>query len=95
LRAVLNRNGRLSEGMLVEASILARLLGMKVLKLDASVLVVPAEAEPVTSAARDGDQRLPTRRRGAEKGRRQGLEVAVRNLDEGAAILAEARRPVP
>jgi hypothetical protein len=81
--------------MLVEASILARLLGVKVLKLDASVLVVPAEAEPVTSAAHDVDQRLPARRRGAGNARRQGLEVAVRSLDEGAAILAEARRPVP
>ena len=35
--------GRLSQGMAVEASILARLLGIRLLKLDAQIVVLPIE----------------------------------------------------
>jgi hypothetical protein len=86
---------RPSEGVLVEASILARLLGIRLLKLDATVLVSPAEVtassrprpEVRTSPRRSEVSSAPT---GAAAGR--GLADAVRSINEGAEILAEARR---
>jgi hypothetical protein len=85
-----------SEGVRVEASILARLLGIKLLKLDATVLVLPADAREVSGApnlivrtdpARRGWQTAPS---APAEDRR--LADAVRNLDEGARLLEEARR---
>lgn len=72
--AVPDRRRRLSEGMLVEASIIARVLGAKLLSLEASIVVLPAAP------------------RAAPVARGRGLADAVRSLDEGAAILDEARR---
>ena len=46
LTAVPDRRRRLSEGILVEASVLARLLGIRLLKLDATVVLMPADDSP-------------------------------------------------
>jgi hypothetical protein len=99
LTAVPDRGGRFSDGVLVKASILARLLGIRLLKLDASVVVVPAavrtpSSEPQDSSARVGDRpapspAVPPARSGAIGG---GLAEAVRSINEGAALLAESRR---
>jgi pyridoxal biosynthesis lyase PdxS len=71
--------------MLVEASILARLLGLKILTLDASALVLPADAAPSALPPR-------TRRPSTTSSPRRRLGEALRRIDEGAALLAEARK---
>ena len=100
---------RLSGGALVEASIAARLLGMRILTLDATVALVPADVAAATRAiqdrARDGRpgrvSARPSRRVSARpstdpRGRSGSfgprLADAVRNLDEGAKLLGEAKR---
>jgi hypothetical protein len=79
------RKRRLSEGAVVEASIVARVLGLPLLKLDATVALVPARVAPVTSPPRP----VPSLRPGAPRRR---LADAVRSIDEAAEILAEVRR---
>jgi hypothetical protein len=101
LRALPDRRRRPSDGILVEASILGRVLGLRLLKLDAVVMLVPADVAPPSSAAR-AERPSP----GSPAGRpqppstssparpvtgRSRLAEAVRNIDEGAEILAEAQ----
>jgi hypothetical protein len=87
---------RPSEGIRVEASVLARLLGIRLLKVDASVLVFPSDAPASRSASPDllaRPSRLsskPQAQSRAVAGRR--LADAVRSINEGAELLAEARR---
>jgi hypothetical protein len=78
LTAIPDRRRRPSDGLVVEARIVARLLGLRLLTLDATVVVVPAEVTDPASAPHD----LPPR---------DGLAEAVRLIDEGAAILTEVR----
>jgi hypothetical protein len=79
LEAVPDRRRRVSDGVLVEASILARLLGLRLLTLDVTLVLVPADVSaPSTVPARP----VPGR----------GLADAVRSISEGAELLAEARR---
>ena len=78
--AATSRAGRLSEGTLVEASVVARVLGVRVLTLDAVVLLSPAATPRAPASPRP---LLPARR---------GLAGAVRSIEEGAEVLAEARR---
>jgi hypothetical protein len=90
LTAVPDRRRRLSEGILVEATILARLLGIRLLKLDATVVLMPAEvaarsAAPCDPPAIDGIP--PTRLYPAGR----GLAEAIRHINEGEELLAEAR----
>jgi hypothetical protein len=95
LEAIPDRRRRVSDGILVEASILARLLGLRLLTLDVTLVLVPAEVSAPPSAARG----LPA---GASAGRHSaplarpvpggGLADAVRSINEGAELLAEARR---
>ena len=86
---------RQSEGVIVEASILARLLGIRLLKLDATVLVGPADVTG-SSGPRAlrvlpaGHHSVPRAQMNAAAGR--GLADAIRNINEGAELLAEARR---
>lgn len=84
---------RLSQGVLVEASILARLLGLRLLMLEATVVLTPADVTTRSSGQRRTAGRPPGAsppRRSAAAGR--GLADAVRNLDEGAKLLEQARR---
>jgi hypothetical protein len=79
----------------VEASVLARLLGLKILKLDATVLVLPADVSEASSAPslvihRSPIPRRPSANDSAASNRR--LADAVENLNEGARLLEEARR---
>jgi len=86
-----------ADATLIEASITARLLGMRLLTLDAKVALVPADVtiagprswEPVvqSSALPSGNSRGRTGSVG-----RGGLADAVRNLNEGAKVLAEVQR---
>jgi hypothetical protein len=96
LTALPDPRRRPSDGVLIKASILARLLGIRLLKLDATVVVVPAQVAAPSSAPQD---RRPVASRGAAPARPVaiggGLAAAVRSIDEGAEILAEARRDGP
>ena len=86
LTAVPGRRRRPTDGVLVEASILARLLGIRLLTLDATLVLVPADVTGPSPAPRDSRARPCTGRRLAE---------AVRSINEGAELLAEARRNGP
>jgi hypothetical protein len=97
LTAIPSRRKRLSDGVLVEASVLGRLLGVRILTLRASVVLAPAEVTAASSAHHDLVVRaaarsspvVPTRRPSVAG---HGLAEAVRRIDEGAELLAEARR---
>jgi hypothetical protein len=84
-----------ADATLVEASVTARLLGMRILTLDATVALVPADVTVATprvqaraaqAAARSSED---SRGRAGAVGHR--LPDAVRNLDEGARLLAEVQ----
>lgn len=76
LTAAVDPNRRLSEGALVQASVRARLLGLPLLRLDATVVLMPAAITAPSSALADGN----------------GLADAVRNLNDGAEVLAQVRQ---
>jgi hypothetical protein len=76
LTAAVDRSRRLSEGALVQASVRARLLGIPLLRLDATVVLVPAAINASSSAFAAGN----------------GLAEAVRNINDGAEVLAQVRR---
>jgi hypothetical protein len=70
---------QLSDGFLIEASVVARLFRIRLLTLDASLVVVPAQAKGATRVA------------AAPRAIGGGLAAAERFLDEGAASLAASR----
>ncbi len=75
---------RLSRGMVIRAVIEARLLGKKLLTLDADIAILPAESES------------PPRVRAELNGTPgKGLAEAARSLESGASELAAARRQMP
>jgi hypothetical protein len=82
LIAVPNGGRPLSEGLIVEASVVARLFRIRLLAVDASLVVSPAHVQGRTPAVM-----LRTRPRtiGAR------LVAAERFIDEGAASLAASR----
>jgi len=97
---------RPSDGVIAEASIVARLLRLRLLTLDATVVVSPA-AVTATRAGRDGRVPAPAAPavpavpavpaasvQSAAPGRPIGqrLAQAARTIDEGAATLAATRR---
>jgi hypothetical protein len=86
---------RLSDGVLVEACIRARLMGMPLLKVEASVVLAPAALTSASLASRvpvrtstRSPRALPTRSRATG----QGLVEAIRNINEGDDLLADVRR---
>jgi hypothetical protein len=88
-----DRRRRLSQGVLVEASILARLLGIRLLTLEATAVLTPADVTTASprqprTAERPSGAAAPTRAPAAGR----GLADAVRNLEEGARLLEQARR---
>ena len=76
LTAAVDRSRRLSEGALVQASVGARLLGIPLLRLDATVALMPAEYSASSSVIGSGN----------------ALAEAVHSLNEGAEVLAQVRR---
>jgi hypothetical protein len=94
--AVPDRNRRLGDGVLVDASILARVLGIRLLTLDARVSVLPADVRRPSSAPADSRRPRTSARSSSvapppSGAIGHGLADAVRAINEGAAILAEAR----
>ena len=95
LTAVPDSGKQQSQGVLIEGSILARLWGLRVLTLDATVVLVPADVTaPHIVPDRPNRTSVPpddaTGRRSRAVG--PGLAEAVRSLNEGAELLAQARR---
>lgn len=84
VRAVPDGKGRLSEGIVVEASVLGRVLGVRLLRLEASVVISPAE---ITEAPRP-----QAKLNGSHPPAGRHLADAVRLIDESAASLAASRR---
>jgi hypothetical protein len=76
LTAAVDPSRRLSEGALVQASVRARLLGIPLLRLDATVVLMPAAITAPSSALAS----------------RNGLAEAVRSINDGAEVLAQVRR---
>jgi hypothetical protein len=77
--------------VLVEGSILAHVLGLRLLRLEATVVLIPADVStstPPRRAARRPSSTLPPRRSAVP---RRGLADAARDIDEGARLLAHAR----
>ena len=76
LTAAVDPSRHLSEGALVQASVRARLLGIPLLRLDATVVLMPAAVTAPFSALAPGN----------------GLAEAVRSINDGAEVLAQVRR---
>jgi hypothetical protein len=76
LTAGVDPRRRLSEGALVQASVRARLLGIPLLRLDATVVLMPAAITAPSPALATAN----------------GLAEAVRSINDGAEVLAEVRR---
>jgi hypothetical protein len=79
LTAAVDPSRRLSEGALVQASVRARLLGVPLLRLDATVVLMPAAITAPYSALGAGN----------------GLAEAVRAINDGAEVLSKVRRDGP
>ena len=96
---VANRSGRLSQGALVEASIAARVLGLRLLTLDATLVIVPADVAPRPPEPCGLSALTPARSSEVAAPRSPivglGLTDAVRNINEGAELLADARHNGP
>jgi hypothetical protein len=94
--AIPDRRRHLSEGVLVEARIRARLLGIRLLTIDATVVLAPADVAAPSVAAHDPPQRASlrsselSRHRSAATGHR--LAEAVQSINEGMELLAATRR---
>jgi hypothetical protein len=76
LTAAVDPSRRLSEGALVQAAVRARLLGIPLLRLDATVVLMPAAITAPSSTLAGGN----------------GLAEAVRSINDGAEVLAQVRR---
>lgn len=75
LTAAVDPSRRLSEGALVQTSVRARLLGIPLLRLDATVVLMPSAITTRASPLAPGD----------------GLAEAVRSINDGAELLAQVR----
>ena len=75
LTAAVDPSRRLSEGALVQASVRARLLGIPLLRLDATVVLMPAAVTTLVPRIR----------------RRRWLGRGSRSINEGAEMLAQVR----
>jgi hypothetical protein len=94
LTAIPDRTRSLADGVLLDASIRARVLGLRLLRIDATVVLAPADVSGSPPAVRASPERpsaqsagVLARRSGAAG---HGLAEAVRNIDEGAALLADS-----
>jgi hypothetical protein len=96
MTAVPDPRKRLSDGVLVEACIRARVIGIPLLKIEASIVLAPAGLTAPTSAPRDRSIGSAARSFGAISTRPkvpgQRLTEAVRTLNEGVELLTDARR---
>ncbi|MBX6750327.1 MAG: hypothetical protein IRY85_11775 [Micromonosporaceae bacterium] len=107
LRVRVAPDGRLANGLVIDASILARLLGLRLLTLDARIRFVPAQftdAAPLSPPARPPERLNPAPRlahSGASRGDpwsahpwapRDHPPARPAGLDDAADLLTRARR---
>ncbi len=96
LTAIPDRRRRLSDGVLVDASIHARLLGLRLLTVDATIVLVPADvagtSAPVPPAAGRPAPRSSAHAPSPSVAAGPRLAQAVRTINEAAELLAETRR---
>jgi hypothetical protein len=76
LTAAVDRSRRLSEGAVIQGSVRARLLGISLLRLEATIALMPAAISAPSSPLGAGN----------------GLADAVRCINDGAEVLAGVRR---
>jgi hypothetical protein len=88
LRAVPDARRHLSEGLVVEASVSARLLRVRLLVIDANLVIAPAQVKARAPTGRPAVAE-PCQTRARAIG--AGLAAAERCLSEGAATLARSR----
>jgi hypothetical protein len=87
-----------ADATLVEATVTARLLGLRILTLDATVVLVPADVglTPPVVPVRRRTAHPPARSTGAPPRREvpagHRLADAIRTLDEGSRLLAQVQR---
>jgi hypothetical protein len=84
LGAPQDQTSSLAHGGLIQASVRARVAGIPLLRIEASVALAPAaitEVKPFSSGRAKSKRRVG-----------RGLAEAVRNLNEGAELLAQTRR---
>jgi len=98
LTVVPDSRRRLSDAVLVEARILARVMGIRLLSLDATVVLVPGDVTASPSAVADpsapalGLLRPSAAPQAESRAAGRGLAEAVRSIDEGAEILSRTQR---
>jgi hypothetical protein len=85
------RGRRLSEGMVISADIEARLLGLRLLTLNADIALAPARLD----VGRRGRHPGAARARGGAGAPGRGLAAAARALASGADDLRAARDRMP
>ena len=97
LAATPDRRRSLADGVLVEASVRARLLGLRILRLDGTVVLAPADVTGFPHGARAAPAppsprpaKIGATTRAAPTGRR--LTEAVQSINEGAELLEQTRR---
>ena len=85
---------QLSDGLVIDASVVARLLRIRLLSLDASVIVSPAEMKlpHAGDVPGRGFSIQPAGPRGPPGRIGAGLEGAERAIEEGAVTLAASLR---
>jgi hypothetical protein len=86
--------GRLADGVLVDACLRARVLSLRLLTIEAVVVLVPAVVDPASPVDRPSQRALrrPSGPPAARRAAGHGLADARRNLSEGAELLALTRR---
>jgi hypothetical protein len=93
----LHHDGSLGDGMVIVASVRARLLGMQILKLHADVTVSPTPprlaSRPVPEAERSWVPKPEPALRNGSIG--NGLEAAARSLEATTSDLNVARQRMP
>jgi len=96
LSAVPDQRKRLGDGILVEATILARVLGIRILTIDTTLVLVPADVSPSSSARLQRSTHAAAQRasipsmRSCAAGHR--LAKAIQSLNEEPEPLTTARR---
>ena len=92
LTAIPDGARRLADGFVIEASIVARLLGIRLLRVEARLVVSPAE---MLTETRNPAGALPARNLRAIGSGRIGAQLAAaqRRIDEGATRLHAGRPP--
>lgn len=94
LTAVPDRRRRLSQGVLLQASILARFLGLRLLRLDTVLVLLPADIPRQPSTAEERPIPVSAHARNALPRSTfiaEGLSEAARNIEESKQLLAKAR----